>query len=291
MAATIDEVLDGIEELVSLPAACLRINEMVDDPTCSADDISQVITQDPALTARLLRIANSPFYGLASSVDTVSRAVTVLGMRQVRDLALATTAVRTFEGIPNKLVSMQSFWEHSICCALAARALAEECLKSRRESAFVAGLLHDVGQLILYNRLPELSRQALEAVLDGPEALESQEAERELMGFDHAEVGGELMRRWGLPGSLQECVAYHHAPEKAKEYPKEVAIVHIANSIASLAELNSLDLDHAPHIAEKAWETINLDDQVIEPILRKVQAQIADARVLLLGESIINMNM
>jgi putative nucleotidyltransferase with HDIG domain len=289
MVTSIEEVLDGVEELVSLPAACLRINEMVDDPTTSTDDVSQVITQDPALTARLLRIANSPFYGLASSVDTVARAVTVLGMRQVRDLALATTAVRAFEGIPNKLVSMQSFWEHSIYCALAARTLAEDCLKSRRESVFVAGLLHDVGQLVLYNRLPDLSRQALEAVLDGPEELESQEAERELMGFDHAEVGAELMRRWGLPENLRECVAFHHTPQMAEHHAKEVAIVHIANSIASMAELNSLDLGHAPRIDPSAWEVIGLVPDVIEPTIRGVQAQIADARVLLLGESIVTL--
>jgi putative nucleotidyltransferase with HDIG domain len=286
MASSVEELLDGVEELVSLPAACVRINEMVDDPEASADDISQVITQDPALTARLLRMANSPFYGLTSSVETVARAVTVLGMRQVRDLALATTAVRTFEGIPNKLVSMQSFWEHSIYCALAARALAEQCLKNRRDSLFVAGLLHDVGQLILYNRLPDLARKALEAVLDGPDELESQEAERELMGFDHTEVGAELIRRWGLPEILRECVAYHHSPQAAKQYPKEASIVHVANSIASMAEFNSLDLDHAPRIDPYAWEVTGLDPAVIEPTSREAQAQVADARSLLLGESI-----
>jgi putative nucleotidyltransferase with HDIG domain len=283
MAASVEEVLEGIENLVSLPAACVRINEMVEDPHCSADDMGRVINQDPALAARLLRVANSPLYGVAGKIDTVARAVTLLGTRQVQALALATSAVRAFDGIPNNLVSMESFWEHSIYSALAARTLAMECLKSKRETVFVAGLLHDIGQLVLYYRLPELSSQALVAVMEGPGELEAQEAERELMGFDHAEVGGELVRRWGLPLNLQECVAFHHEPARATQYPVEVAIVHIANSIAALAELDSLDLHEAPRIHPVAWKLTGLHADIIESVVGGIQGQISDVRSVLMG--------
>lgn len=284
MAASVDEVLEGIENLVSLPAACVRINEMVENPRCSADDMGRVINQDPALAARLLRVANSPLYGVAGKIDTVSRAVTLLGTRQVQTLALATSAVRAFDGIPNELVSMESFWEHSIYSALAARTLAMECLKSKRESVFVAGLLHDIGQLVLYYRLPELSAQALVAVMEGPGELEAQEAERELMGFDHAQVGGELVRRWGLPLNLQGCVAFHHDPAHAAQHPVEVAIVHIANSIAALAELNSLDVHEAPRIQPVAWELTGLHVDIIESVVGGIQGQISDVRSVLMGD-------
>ncbi|HEC18037.1 MAG TPA: HDOD domain-containing protein [Gammaproteobacteria bacterium] len=284
MSDQIQDLLDDTEQLISLPAAYVRLNEQVEDPTCTADQIAQVITQDVALTAHLLRVANSPLYGFATQIDTVSRAVTVLGTRQVRDLALATTACKTFDGIPNKLVSMEGFWQHSILCALCARNLAMECLKRQREAVFVAGLLHDIGHLVLYRLLPDLSRQTLQACQDGPNSLESQDAEREIMGFDHAHVGGELAHRWSLPGNLQEAIAYHHDPAQAKQSRVETAIVHIANSIAVLAELDTPDLDQAPHIQSLAWELTGLDTDIIPPIMASARAQLGGAKALLMGD-------
>jgi putative nucleotidyltransferase with HDIG domain len=279
----LEKMINDVAPLVSLPAVCARLNEMVDDPSCSADDIGRVINQDAALTARLLRIANSPMYGFTTQIDTVTRAVTVLGTKQVRDIALATAAVKSFQGIPNTLVSMQKFWEHSICCALCARTLAMDCLRHQREAVFVAGLLHDIGGLVMYNREPDLSRQALESCTGGPEGLEIQNAERELFGFDHADVGGALAHRWSLPINLQECIAYHHNPGWAKEHRVEAAIVHIANSIAILAGLDTTDVYHAPKIQPIAWELVGLDEEVIPATLASAQAQISSTRALLMG--------
>lgn len=283
MTVQVQDILDNVEKLVSLPAAYVRINELAEDPNSSIDDIARVITQDVALTARLLRVANSPMYGFATQIDTVSRATTVLGIQQIRDLALASVALKTFEGIPNDLVSMESFWKHSIYCALCARALAMECLKRQREAVFVAGLLHDIGQLVMYHQLPDLSRKVLEACIDGPGELETQEAEREIIGFDHAEVGGELAHRWSLPTNIQECIAYHHNPGEAKQNRVETAIVHIANSLATLAELDMTDLEHAPTINPVAWELTGLEEDISESIISSAQAQFTGARALLTG--------
>ena len=279
----LEKIINDVAPLVSLPAVCIRLNEMVDDPACSAEDMGRVINQDAALTARLLRIANSPMYGFTTKIDTVARAVTVLGTKQVRDISLASAAVKTFQGIPNTLVSMQSFWEHSIYCALCARTLAMDCLRRQREAVFVAGLLHDIGELVLYNREPELSRKALESCKDGPGGMEIQDAERELFGFDHAEVGGGLAHKWSLPINLQECIAYHHNPGWAKEHRVEAAIVHIANSIAKLAVLDTTDLYHAPKIQPVAWELTGLDEEIIPSTIASAQAQISSTRALLMG--------
>jgi HD-like signal output (HDOD) protein len=254
----IRQIIDNVSQLVSLPAACIRLNEMVEDPSCSAEEIGRVINQDVALTARILRLANSPLYGLVSQVDTVSRAVTILGTRQVRDLALATAAVTSFQGIPNSLVSMQSFWEHSIYCALCARTLAMECLKRQREAVFVAGLLHDIGKLVLFNQLPDLSRRVLEM--------------------------GELARRWSLPTNLQECIAFHHDPGKAEQSQVEVAIVHIANSAAILAERDIDNPGVAPEINPIAWKLTGLDEEIIPITVASAQAQISSTRALLAVE-------
>lgn len=280
----LQELLDNVEQLVSLPAACMRLNEMVNDPSCSATDLGRVINQDVALTARLLRIANSPMYGLSTQVETVSRAVAVLGMKQVRDLALASAAIKTFEGIPNTLVSMRSFWEHSIFCALCARTLAMDCLRNQREAVFVAGLLHDMGKLVLYNQLPDLSRRSLEASANGSKSLESQIAEGEIIGFDHAEVGGELARRWALPVSLQESIVFHHDPDRAEQHRVEVAIVHIANSLATMAVCKTEDVNKAPVIQEIAWEVTGLEKDMIPATIASAQAQISSATALLISK-------
>ncbi|WP_455198155.1 HDOD domain-containing protein [Kaarinaea lacus] len=278
----LNELVQNVEELVSLPAACARLTEMVDDPSCSAQDMGRVINQDVALTARLLRIANSPMYGLSTKVDTVTRAVTVLGMKQVRDLVLASAAIRAFDGIPNTLVSMHSFWEHSIFCALCARNIAMECLRDQREAVFVAGLLHDMGKLVLYNQLPELSRRTLESSNNGKQSRESQTAEREIIGFSHADVGGELAKRWSLPLNLQECIAYHHEPDKAEHHHTEVAIIHMANSLAILAARKSENPDKAPAINDMAWKLTGLDKEMIPVIIAGAQAQISSAIALLI---------
>ena len=153
-----ERLVGDVATLVSLPEVALRINELVDEPRSSAEDIGRAVQQDAALTARLLRLANSAMFGLSRQVDTVGRAVAVLGTRQVRDLTLGLSATRAFSGIPNDLVSMGSFWHHSVLCAVAARLTAAQCTRGRPESSFVAGLLHDIGQLVLFNKLPDESR-------------------------------------------------------------------------------------------------------------------------------------
>ena len=118
MSITPEELVKNVGELVSLPDVCIRVNQMVDDPNASAVAFGEVISQDPGLTARLLRIANSAFYGFSQEIDTVSRAVTIIGLGKLRDLVLATSTVDVFDKIPNELLTMENFWRHSLSCAL-----------------------------------------------------------------------------------------------------------------------------------------------------------------------------
>ena len=253
-----EKLVGDVATLASLPEVVLRINALVDDPTSSAEDISRVVTQDAALTARLLTLANSAMFGMSRKIDTVGRAIAVLGTRQVRDLTLGLSAVRAFTGIPNELVSMGSFWHHSVLCGVASRALAGECTHGRPDSSFVAGLLHDIGQLVLFNKLPEQSKQALLMTSDLPNEPDLYLCERELLGFDHAVVGGALARRWQLPTNLVECIEFHHDPARAQAYPLDVALVHMGNSVAVLAELETDEFEDAPEIAAVAWEVTGL---------------------------------
>ena len=274
-------MVEHIKELVMLPEVALRISGMADDPSSSAADIGREISKDAALTARVLRVANSPAFGQHGKIGTISRAITVLGVRQVRDLTVGLTAIRTFDGIANELVSMESFWRHSVLCAVAAGHIAARRGVGRNDALFVAGLLHDVGQLVLFNRVPELARQALRMSADaiGDEGLHL--CERRLIGFDHAAVGVALARNWGLPRSLQECIEFHHEPDRAQEYPLEVATVHIADSVAILAEIGSIHLSDAPPISAAALRVAQIDSVDLAQAVLQTRASAAEMLPLL----------
>jgi putative nucleotidyltransferase with HDIG domain len=275
----------SIQDLVTLPDVAMRIARMVNDPDSSAADIGREVSKDPALTARLLRIANSPALGQNGKIATISRAITLLGVRQVRDLTVGLTAVRTFDGIGNELVTMASFWRHSVLCAVAATQIAERRKGSRDDSPFIAGLLHDIGQLVLYSRAPELARRALLMSVDDPDDMGLYLCERELMGFDHAAVGVALARNWQLPLVLQECIEFHHEPERAPSHPLEAATIHVANSVAVLAEIGSDDLTDAPRISDAAMRATKLDAASLTEIIAKTSEAAEDVLQAVLTEA------
>jgi putative nucleotidyltransferase with HDIG domain len=286
VTVTINEVVSEVSELTSLPEVSLKVNQLVDDPNSGVDEIGRVISQDPALSAQLLRIANSPFYGFNSSIDTISRAVTVLGTQQIRDLVFSTTATKAFDGIPNEIISVDDFWHHSLYCGLLARELANHNRKAQGEMLFTAGLLHDIGHLVMFNRIPELSIKAIMHTVEPDVDLELYQSERELIGFDHAEVGGNLAEQWQLPKNLVECVMYHHEPERAIEFPDEVLLIHIANKIASQAyEAEDEELNEIVNkIAVTKLEQCALTNEKVLQAIHDAHSQISDVESLLFSK-------
>jgi putative nucleotidyltransferase with HDIG domain len=283
MATTASELGRDVGGLITLPDVYLRISHLLDDPNSSAADIARVIAADPSFTLRLLRVANSPIYKTSQGVSTVARAVTVIGMAQIANLALSMSVASSFEGLPNALVSPANFWRHSLYCALAARHLAKVMGRCDRDALFTAGLLHDIGELVIFNRLPEQARTALMLVLDSGDEIPIHQAEQQVLGFDHADVGAEMARQWHLPPLLEECIAYHHRIEAAQKHPREVALIHICNVLAQMAELDDFDGADFEPIAPAAWEITGLDMDCVEPTLRLVQAEIAEVEQMFAG--------
>ncbi|MDP2805933.1 MAG: HDOD domain-containing protein [Gallionellaceae bacterium] len=282
------ELVRGVGNLVTLPDVFIRINSLVENPNSSTADIAKAVQQDPSFTVRLLRVANSSFYGLSSSVDTVSKAVSIIGTGQIRSLALATSVASSFEGLSNTLVSMEHFWRHSLYCALIARIMAKKIGRFDADAVFTAALLHDIGELVLFNRLPKESQEALLLVLDSVDELPIYQAERQVMALDHAEVGGELARQWKLPLMLAECIEFHHDISAAKQYPREVALTHVANILALMAEIHSNELDDVAPIDLRAWEVLGIkaedQDELIAAVVEEAQEEIAEAESLFLGK-------
>lgn len=257
-------LVQGNVKLVSLPHVCIRVNMMVEDPDQTAADIGAVIQQDASLTARLLKIANSPLYGFRSRIETISRAVTVIGQRELRDLVFAVSAVRTFAQIPVDLANMASFWRHSMFTGIVAKLLAHECGVLHTERLFIAGLLHDLGELLIFHKMPEQAQKALRRSVAMDEPLHL--SERTLIGFDHGAVGGALARLWELPPALLGALRFHHEPEAAPGC-LEAALVHLANCIAHIAEApeqrDQLLARSSPH----AWQMASLTTEVIDPVI------------------------
>ncbi len=281
MSIEMQAMVQDAGTLISFPDVLLRVNDMVNDPKSTAGDIAKLISQDPGLTVRLLKIANSPLYGSSRQIETVARAVTLLGTAQIRDLVLATSTGEMFAKVTNEVIFIDDFWQHSIFCGLAAKSLANASGKVASDFAFVAGLLHDVGQLVLFHEQPGQMRVALDMVADPRNAMEMYQAEQAVFGFDHMQLGGALLRVWHLPERLQECVEFHHMPGAAKKYPVEVALVHIANSLASYAAMRAVNAQAVPHIAADSWAVVGLTTTIIEPTIEAIEAGIADVKKLL----------
>lgn len=271
------ELVSGAVRLVSLPEVCIRVNQMLDDPNVSVNELGRVLSQDTGLTARLLKIVNSSFYGFPSRVETVSRAVTIIGLRELRGLVLAASAIETFSRIPTDILNMAQFWRHSVYCGVVAQLLAERCHVLHSERLFVAGLLHDIGKLILCNRLPRHARDIQQQLKQKYEL--DFIIEKKRLGYDHAEVGGELLLAWKMPQALCDAVAFHHQPTAATQNKIEVALVHIANSITGMAEaeLDIPDEVLIQPIEPSCWKTVNLEESVINEIKIEAAVHFRDA--------------
>lgn len=282
MSIELHAIVKNAGTLISFPSVFLRVNEMVSDPKYTSADIAKVISQDPGLTVRLLKIANSPLYGSSRQVDSVLRAVTLLGMAQIRDLVLATSTNQMFSKVTNDIIFIDDFWQHSIFCGLAAKSLANASGKVSSDFAFIAGLLHDVGTLVLFHEEPGQMRVVLDMVADARNDMEMYQAEQAVFGFDHMQLGGALLQAWHLPDRLQECASFHHRPNEAQLFPIEVAVVHIANALASYAAVRAVNETATPDIEPATWAVTGLTPEIIEPTIEATHAGITEVKNLLM---------
>ena len=223
---TAESLAQGSITLFSLPDIYHQIEKMVYDPRFSTLEIGQVIAKDPALSMRLLKLVNSSFYGFQSRIDTISRAVSIIAIYFSLRLVLATSVVDVFNDIPSDLVDMTDFWMQSVQCGVIAKLLAKKSSVLHAERLFLAGLLHKIGSLVLYQKLPELSSKVLKLADYNAELVPV--IEQEVVGFTFADVGGALVKSWGLPDSLYEAIAFQLTPEMALAHRLDAQILHVA---------------------------------------------------------------
>ncbi len=284
---SLEDLVQNVSGLVSPPEICFKVFELIDSKHGTAEALGDVIAQDPNLTARLLKIVNSAFYNFPSRIDTVSRAVSIIGSAELYNLVVAVKAVRCFSKIPADLVNIDSFWQHSLYTGLIAKDIAKRCKILHPERLFIAGLLHDIGSLILFNSQPDLSRDLLNDI-EGDEAVLA-EKEQDIFGYSHSDVGGELMKLWKLPEALREATTFHHNPAGASDAVFETCVLHLSDALANQTGMGTF-AEEAPEevlVDDCVWKTLNLnqDDLDVDSILGEAGLKFAEMSSLLLAKS------
>jgi len=247
--------------LPEIPSIVFELNEVIANPVSSAEQIAQVVNKSPSLTALLLKIVNSSFFGFPSKISKVSHAVTLIGTREISGLALGISILSIFKTIPKEIIDMYSFLKHSLACGILSRILAANINFPQTEQLFVSGLLHDLGRLIFYIYFPEESRNVLSRSRIRSNLL--YEEETDFLGCNHAQIGKQLLNQWKLPLMLENNVFYHHSPSKAQQ-PIPAAIVHLSDIIVNGLGIGSSGEKFVPPLDNKAWEDLELTPSCFE---------------------------
>lgn len=277
-----DYIVSHLLDIIAFPEVSLKINNMVEEDRYSTRQFASVIEQDSILTAKLLHIANSPFYGNPNNINTISQAIMVVGIEALRDLAWATSSIHSFSRLATHLIDMDTFWRHSLFCGILARVLAEHCEKPlQKESLFVSGLLHDVGHLAMHHMIPEKMKMVLD--LMDKEDLFSYHTENSVLGYNYCEIGAKLFDDWGLPKSLVNCVRYHHEPWIAPENELEASIIYIANNIAKSSNVYGYSTKKMIEHDMFVWEITGFIPDMMTDIQKTARDQYRAATSLFLS--------
>lgn len=284
--ATVSPAEDLVAAAVTISSPPLiyeKLMRVINDHRSGAADVARVIVEDQGLTARVLMVVNSAFYGLPMRVDTVTTALRVVGTSQIRDLAVATSVMGLFKNVPGDLLDPVAFWHHCLGCGVTARVLAGHRREDNVERFFVAGVLHDIGKLVMLMSAPEKARAALEDAKKTGRGLS--ECEREHLGCTHAQVGAALMDKWNFPPALREAVAYHHRPTRARHFPIEAAAVHLGDLVSNALGWGHGGQPRTPRLDEAAWDALGLDVALVPSMIDEAERQLDEAVQLIAGSS------
>ncbi|MBW2663153.1 MAG: HDOD domain-containing protein [Deltaproteobacteria bacterium] len=264
----IDRIINSIDALPALPTIYIKLSRLLNVQDPSIRMISNIISEDQAVSAMVLKIVNSALYGFYNKIGDLQRAIVILGLNEIKSLVLATSMHKVIKQFKlNSEFDMQEFRKHSIGCAISAKVLAETACIKGPEDVFTGGLLHDIGKLIHAAYLSEEFEGVVANVVEtGSQMLES---EKKILGFDHAQTGSALAKKWGLPRKIINMIAHHHLSDTPDILNREVAAVHIGNSLSIALRMGSGGENRVPIINQKAWEILDLELSDLEYIMQR----------------------
>ena len=276
-----ERIVTKVLKVAALPAVAIKFNEAIKDPLTSNQDLENIVSEDSALASKVLMIANSALFNFPSKINTISKAVTIIGHKQLSQIILSCSIVSVFKDIPQDVIDMDLFWRHSIAVATTSRILSAFRHEQNIEKYFTAGLLHDIGKLIIFAEAP---KQALEVVNKRNETNELiHHVEKSVLGFDHAQLGAMLLKKWKLPDDIVLAVNYHHIPSIASGDNVAPSIIHIADIISHSLQFGSSGEKFIPTLNEKAWDSLGLDVDIVGSVIEQLNVQHAEAIKFILG--------
>ncbi|GJQ63642.1 MAG: HD family phosphohydrolase [Melioribacteraceae bacterium] len=250
--------VEQIQNLPSFPVVIMEVSKLLDDPKTSAADLGKVISKDQGMVAKILRIANSPLFGLPRKVSTIEFAIVILGYNQIKNIIIALAALESFSSKENKDWDKNRFWTHSVLTATLAKKIAEELGYRKSGEVFIAGLLHDLGISLIQRYFNKEFKAINELVESGH--FSYLEAEENVIELTHQDIGNYLAAKWNLPSALGEVILHHHAPSKAEAYGEIAAIVHIADYMTQYYQVGDFEWDKEMNLDFDVIKILNLGD-------------------------------
>ena len=255
--------------LPTLPSVIRKLNSLSDNEKSSIQEMARIVSSDQVLSARILRLANSPSYGFYR-VSTITNAMILLGVNVVKSLAIASSIFAEMEK------DSVGLWEHSLGVGVAANLIARKLGLPECEEIATAGLLHDIGKVIISTKCREAEKDILELVRE--KQMYAIEAERDIIGTDHAEVGGWLSKSWFLPDKLSEPIYFHHDVAKSEVYRIKTAVVHIADVLIKASAFGNSGDDFVPIIQQPAWDSLKLNEQLLAEIVEELEDKLIEVK-------------
>ncbi|MQA21309.1 HDOD domain-containing protein [Rugamonas rivuli] len=276
---TYDDVVRTLDDLPSLPAVVMELLNSIDQDDVDISVLAKKVSYDQALTAKTLRLANSSLYGLQVKVTTIQQAITYLGFQTTRNLITAAAVTGCFAEGHCPGFDHKAFWRHSIATAACAKVLARQ-MRFNQDYAFTAGLLHDIGRLVLVSCFPNQYSETI-AYRDEHDCY-LLEAERSVLGVDHVDAGMALAEHWNFSDTMRLAIGGHHDPE-APGAGFLAAIIHVADAIVHALDLAQAPDDLVPPVSTVAWTALGLDEEIYLQLFRETELQYEEISMVLLS--------
>jgi len=261
------EIIKNLEDIPSLSSVVGEVNKAIRNPRVDANTVGKIITRDQALSAKTLKLVNSAFYGFPRRINSVTRAIIVMGFQRVRNLVLTASVLENFKSKKSDF-NFTGFWRHALGTAISAEVLAKELGLQEVDDAFVAGLMHDIGKLLVALYAPDASRQIYERV-EKDNCLVF-EAEQDLFEITHAVMGAWLADTWQFPEKLTHAIRMHHDPAAAREHHEIIYLTHTADILCRALDFGDPGDKKIPKMSGQVWKALNLDRDVLDRVMEQM---------------------